>query len=142
LQLLLAGDASAYGVGTVISHSFPDGSERPIAYASWTLLNSERNCAQVEKEALALIFGLNKFHQYLLLRILQTDHKPLTTTLGPTKGILSLAQLGCSIGPYNLLAIQIEFCPTKQHCNADSLSRLPLLSKSPHPILLYLAFVK
>ena len=49
----------------MISHSFPDGSEKPIAYASRTLSSAEKNYTQVEKEVLALIFGLSKFHQYL-----------------------------------------------------------------------------
>ena len=91
-QIILAGDASAYGIGAVISHSFTDGSERPIAYAS-RKLSSTKKYAQVEEEALALVFGLSKFHQYLYGRafILQTDHKPLTTILGPTQGIPSLA---------------------------------------------------
>ena len=135
MPLRMAGDASAYGVGAVLSHVFPDGSERPIAYASRTLSQSEQNYAQVEKEALALIFGVQKFHQYLYGRefTLVTDYRPLTTILGPKTGVPSLAAARLQRWALLLSAYhyQIEFKPTTHHSNADGLSRLPLAQSTP-----------
>ena len=57
--------ASSVGLGAVISHEMPDGSHRPVAFASRTLSSAEKNFAQIEKEALALVFGVKNFHEYL-----------------------------------------------------------------------------
>ena len=95
----------------------------------------QKNYAQVGKEALAIVFGLSKFYQYLYGRtfILQTDHKLSTTILGPTQGIPSLAaaRLQCWTILLAGYSYQIRFHPTNQHCNADGLSRLSLKDKSP-----------
>ena len=65
-------------MGTVITQ---DG--QPIEYASRALTSSEQNWAQLEKEALALVYGLERFDQYTYGRAVrvQNDHKPLATIL-------------------------------------------------------------
>ena len=83
-----AADTSEYGIGAVISHTMNNGTKRPVAFTSRTLILSEKNYSQVEKEALSLVFGVSKFHAYLYGHqfMLLTDHKPLTTILGAKKG--------------------------------------------------------
>ena len=64
-NLKLATDALSYGVGAVILHTYDDGSKRPIAYASRTLSKAKKHHAQINKEVLAIIFKIQKFHTYL-----------------------------------------------------------------------------
>ena len=110
-------------------HRYDNGREGPIANVSKTPTDTQRRYSQIQKEALASIYGLKKFHQFLYGRnfIIVTDHKPLIALLGPTKGIPTLAanrlaRWALILSQYKY---QIEYWRTADHANADALSRLP-----------------
>ena len=81
MPLILACDASTVGIEAVLSYQEGDGSERPIAFAWRTSTTSEQKYAQIERESLAVVFGVTRFHEYIYGRhfTLVSDHRPLLT---------------------------------------------------------------
>lgn len=128
LDIKVAADASKDGIGAVILHRFPDGTEKAIAHAARSLTSAEQNYAQVEKEALALIFAVKKFHKMIYGRkfTLCTDHKPLLAIFGTRKGIAVYSASRLQRWALTLLAydFDIEYVGTTKFGHADVLSRL------------------
>ncbi|GFW44400.1 retrovirus-related Pol polyprotein from transposon 17.6 [Trichonephila clavipes] len=68
-------DAISIGVGAV-----PNQEQKPVAFASRTLSNAERNYTVTERKCLAVVWALNKFRTYLAslpIKVI-TDHAALT----------------------------------------------------------------
>lgn len=121
-NLTLENDACEYGLGSVL---LQEG--HPIAYASRSLMDTERRYAQIEKEMLAAVYGLEKFHQYTYAREVEviTDHKPLESIAKKAlvKAPKRLQNLLLRAKNYNYT---IVYKPGTQIPTADALSRAPV----------------
>lgn len=127
LPVIVATDASAYGLGAVLQQV--DGRHiRTVAFASRTLTEAERKYSTGEREALACLWALEKWHVYLWGRpvTLQTDHQALVALLssqGTGQRPLRIARWTARLLRYNFT---MQYRRGEHNKVADALSRLPL----------------
>lgn len=89
MEIVVASDASEYGIVAVMLHKYKDGNMKAMIHASCLLLLArKKNYSQIEKEAWVIIFVVKKFHRFLHGRKfqLQTDHCPCLSVYGSKKG--------------------------------------------------------
>ena len=97
---------------------------KSIAYASQALTCTETNYAQIEKELLAIVFGVERFHQYTYGRkvVVDSDHKPLETIFGKSLATATrpLQKMFMRLQSYDL---DIPYKKASEMYLADTLSR-------------------
>lgn len=102
-EIIVSADASSVGVGATISHRFPDGKIKVIQHASRALTAAEKGYSQPDREGLAIVYAVTKFHKFIFGRRfrLQTDHAPLLRIFGSKKRDSGLhGQLAPTMGPH------------------------------------------
>lgn len=122
-KTILTTDASPFGLGAVLEQS-----GGPVLFISKTLTKAERNYAQIEREALGIIWAVKRLHKYLFSRkfTLITDHAPLKFIFDPAKSVSSIAAARIQRWAISLMAYDyiVECRKSEEIPMADALSRL------------------
>ena len=128
---LLETDSSGYGIGAVLMQRENSSAQwLPVQFCSRTLNDGERNYSNLEREALSVIFGLNKYRKFLLGKqfTIRNDQQPLRTLFAkfkksPENCSARITNWALTLSQYNYV---FEYSPGKNNVNSDCLSRLPL----------------
>lgn len=120
---ILRTDSSGYCLGAVLMQGEKQD-ERPVEYASRLLISAERNYTTTEREALAVVWAVNKFRGYIEGSevVVKSDHQPLRWLMSIKSPSGRLARWALTLQEYNL---KIEYTPGRSNAIADTLSRPP-----------------
>lgn len=122
-------DASLQGLGACLFQN-----DRPVAYASRSLTPAEKNYANIERELLGIVYGCERFHQYIygLELTVETDHKPLESILSKplSQAPPRLQKLQLRLSKYHP---KVKWVPGRQMFVTDTLSRAPLETINEDP---------
>ncbi|CAG9128375.1 unnamed protein product [Plutella xylostella] len=120
-EFIVTTDASQYAIGGILSQG-KVGEDKPIAYASRTLNESETRYSTIERELLAIKWCIKHFRPYLFGRkfTIVTDHQPLTWLFSVKDPGSRLIRWRLELEQYDY---KIVYKPGKKNQNADALSR-------------------
>ncbi|CAC5372727.1 unnamed protein product [Mytilus coruscus] len=109
-------DASQCGLGAMLIQD-----NKPVAYASRSLTDAESRYANIERELLGVLFGLERFNDYTYGKHInvESDHKPLEMIV--RKSLIKRMLLRLQKYDFSL-----KYIPGKDLIVPDMLSRAPI----------------
>ena len=121
-RFTLRTDASETGVGAILLQEI-GGENFPVAYASKKLNKCQKNYSTMERECLAVIWGIQRFEPYLYGKefILETDHQPLTCVRKSKVANGRIMRWALALQPYRFVMKVIKGV---DNVGADYLSRV------------------
>ena len=121
-SFVLQTDASNVGIGAILLQEH-DGVKHPVAYASKKLLDREQNYSVSERECLAIVWGLKKFHRFLYGQhfVLETDHRSLEYLNTSHSINPRLTRWSLALQPFRFT---IKYIKGSENVGADYLSRM------------------
>lgn len=125
LPVTVQTDSSKDGLGSVLLQN-----NQPVAFASRALTPAEVRYSQIEKELLAIVFAVERFHEFVYGRLVtvHSDHRPLESILKKDMDKISarLQRLRLRLLKYN---VDVHYLAGKHMLVADALSRAYLLDE-------------
>lgn len=129
LPVTIVNDASSYGFGSVLLQGLTEDTLRPVCFASRAMTSAEVRYSQIEKELMAIAFGLTKYRDYAIGATVNvyTDHKPLVPIFEKEiwQTPLRVQRILHRIKPYSFTLTFAPGC-SKILAIADCLSRAPV----------------
>lgn len=106
--------------------------EGPVEYASRSLTETEKGYAQIEQNMLAIVYGCERFHQYIYGQdvTVESDHRPLQSIMKKALA-LAPARLQRLILRLQKYQLNVTYRPGTEMYIADQLSHAYLFA--PHP---------
>ena len=128
LDFVLETDASAKGLGAVLSQVHADKHLHPVAYASRALSPQERKYAITELETLAVVWAIQHFHAYLYGHsvMVYTDHSAVKAVLETPSPSGKHARWWSKVFGSGVKKLEIVYRAGRENGNADALSSAPV----------------
>lgn len=122
LPFIIETDASNKGLGAVLKQAF-NNEEKAIHYASCGLKQGEKSKSTIEKELLAIYWGIKYFRPYIYGTKfhLRSDHRPLVYLFSLRDPTSKLNRIRMELEEHDFV---IEYVPGKLNSEADGMSRI------------------